>query len=89
MVRKSLIVKGKIQGVGFRFFNKMNCSTLGLTGFAKNLDNGDVLVEVQGDLEKISKLINILYKGNGFCKVSSIEETDMELITNEKKFNMY
>ena len=89
MVRKSLIIKGKVQGVGFRFFNKLSCNGLMLTGFAKNLDNNDVLVEVQGNLSDIDKLINILYRGNGFCKVSSIKITDITLISNEKNFNMY
>lgn len=90
MVRKNLLIKGKVQGVGFRFFVKFNSLPLNISGFAKNLDNGDVLIEAQGNLEAIELLKQKLYAGNGFCKVLSIVETDLEIISNEKKsFSMY
>lgn len=90
MIRKSLIVTGKVQGVGFRFFVKLNATSLNLTGFAKNLDNGDVLIEVQGQLNSIDILKEKLYKGNGFCLVSSISESNLEIVPAAKNsFLMY
>lgn len=89
MKRESFIVKGNVQGVGFRFFVKLNALKLNLTGFAQNLTNGDVLVELQGSFENINKLKEILFRGNGFCKVASIVDEKILETINEKNFNMY
>lgn len=60
MIRKNLLIDGRVQGVGFRFFVKFNAMPLNLTGFAKNLDDGNVLAQVQGESEKIDSLIQLL-----------------------------
>ena len=87
MIRKRFLVQGKVQGVGFRFFCQMNDKSLNnLTGFAKNLDNGDVLIEVQGSYEKIIEFRYLISKGNRFCRVSNIFEEELTLIPKEKKF---
>ena len=57
-----------------------------LTGFTKNLDNGDVLIEVQGPYEKIIEFRYLISKGNKFCSVSNIFEEELTLIPKEKKF---
>lgn len=89
MIRKQFLVKGKVQGVGFRFFCQMTAKTLNnLTGFAKNLDNGDVLIEVQGPYEKIIEFRYLICKGNKFCKVTNISELDLTPIPKEKRFSM-
>lgn len=89
MIRKNLLIDGRVQGVGFRFFVKFNAMPLNLTGFAKNLDDGNVLAQVQGESEKIDSLIQLLYKGNGFCKVKSISHSDIDLVINETGFNIH
>ena len=87
MIRKRFLVQGKVQGVGFRFFCQMTAKSLiNLTGFAKNLDNGDVLIEVQGSYEKIIEFRYLISKGNRFCRVSNIFEEELTLIPKEKKF---
>lgn len=89
MIRKQFLVKGKVQGVGFRFFCQMTAKTLdNLTGFAKNLDNGDVLIEVQGPYEKIVEFRYLIYKGNRYCKISNIFEQELTLVSKERKFSM-
>ncbi len=55
--RYKIIFSGIVQGVGFRYEVWLIAEKLGLTGFAKNLPNGDVLVEVQGAKNKIFHLI--------------------------------
>ena len=49
MVRYYIIVDGRVQGVGFRFFCTMNARILDLTGWVRNMDNGMVEMEVQGE----------------------------------------
>lgn len=89
MIRKEFFIKGKVQGVGFRFFCKYQASLLSLTGYAKNLENGDVHVEVQGEYSSIETFKTKLLQGNGFSKITYIEENDLKLCPREKRFAIY
>lgn len=89
MIRKQFIVKGRVQGVGFRFLCQATARNLGnLTGFAKNLDNGDVLIEVQGPYNKLIEFRYLVSKGNNFCKITNISETELSILSKEKKFSI-
>jgi acylphosphatase len=43
-----IIVKGKVQGVSYRYYTKKKAEQLGIKGYVKNLDNGDVEIVAQG-----------------------------------------
>ena len=58
--RYRIIFSGIVQGVGFRYEAWLIAKKLGLTGFAENRPNGDVLMEVQGPENKIFHLIYCL-----------------------------
>ena len=79
---------GRVQGVGFRYFVQLNAINYNLTGFVKNLSNGDVLLEVQGDKDNINKFLNIIKKGNGFSKVIDMSIDFLPIESNEKKFKV-
>lgn len=89
MVRKEFLVSGRVQGVGFRFFCKYQASLLSLTGYAKNLEDGSVLIEVQGNESSIKKFKSSILKGNGFSRIISIDEKDLPVDTREKRFSTY
>ena len=86
MIRYSIIANGRVQGVGFRFFCKMNAINLNLTGFARNLYNGDVEIEVQGEKENIDIFISKIREGNRFINVSNLTISKINLIESEKGF---
>ena len=69
MIRCLIIVEGRVQGVGFRYFAQSNAIKYALTGFARNLNNGMVEIQVQGLEENIAKFLSIIKEGNRF-KVS-------------------
>lgn len=48
MLTYHFIIKGKVQGVGYRITAQLNAIKIGVTGTIKNLDNGDVEVFAQG-----------------------------------------
>jgi acylphosphatase len=52
-----IIVKGTVQGVGFRYYTRHLASTLGLSGFVKNLDSGEVEISAEGDQQSLQNLI--------------------------------
>lgn len=55
-----VIVKGKVQGVGFRAMTRYYAQNLGLMGTVRNLPNGDVEIHAQGTKEYLEKLIEQL-----------------------------
>jgi acylphosphatase len=52
-----IIVKGIVQGVGYRFFTHHSAQSLKLDGFVRNLPNGDVEIEIEGNKEDILRFI--------------------------------
>lgn len=75
-----ITVMGLVQGVGFRWFTQKRASELGLKGFVRNLDDGSVYVEAEGDRETIESLIGKLLKGPSFSRVK-----DIKIIWKENK----
>ena len=59
-VRKHIFFYGRVQGVGFRYYAVQKASQLGLTGWVKNLYDGSVEMEVEGQEELIDQLIIFL-----------------------------
>lgn len=88
MERFHLLIKGKVQGVGFRYFCQYQATLNSITGLARNLENGDVELEIQGNSSNIDKFINTILKGNGFSKIIDFKKDSIPLIENDKKFKI-
>lgn len=88
MERYFIIIEGKVQGVGFRYFCQMQAMKLSLTGSARNMNNGMVHVEVQGEVQSLDKFLAALHKGNGFCRVDDYSIKKLPLNLDEKKFRI-
>lgn len=82
-----LIVSGKVQGVFFRANTKRKADELGIKGYARNLENGNVEMAVQGEEEKINELIRFIKNGPGISKVENMKATKKEL-ENFKSFEI-
>lgn len=59
-VRKHIFFYGRVQGVGFRYYAVQKANQLELTGWVKNLYDGSVEMEVEGQEELIDQLIIFL-----------------------------
>lgn len=86
MIRYSIIVDGRVQGVGFRFFTQLSALKFSLTGWCKNLMDGKVQIEVQGLEENINSFISEIKQGNNFSRVDDMDLCKVPIINNEKKF---
>ncbi len=53
LVREAMLACGRVQGVGFRWYARGLAGRLGLTGFAMNMPDGSVAMEVQGPAEQV------------------------------------
>ena len=67
-----ITVSGLVQGVGYRYFCYRKAIELGIRGYAKNLINGSVELEIEGDKDMISEFIKELKIGPLNASVSSV-----------------
>lgn len=68
------LVRGRVQGVGFRWFVHREAAALGLRGTVRNTDTGEVEVVVAGDPELIAALRGELRKGSRGSRVDALVE---------------
>ena len=66
MKRLSVRFEGRVQQVGFRFFAESVSTNFNITGWIKNLDDGDVLLEIQGDEKELFNFVLSYYGQNEF-----------------------
>ena len=68
------LVKGRVQGVGFRWFVHREASELDLKGWVRNTEDGDVEVVVSGTDKDLAELRTSLGKGPRGCRVDRVME---------------
>ncbi|MDA0147499.1 acylphosphatase [Vibrio sp. LaRot3] len=73
------IVSGRVQGVGFRYNTAYHGLKLGVTGYAKNLWDGDVEVVVRGNVQQIEQMEQFLQQGPRMSRVDSLHRETTEL----------
>ena len=73
-MRKQLhiIVQGKVQGVYFRNFTRREAEKYALTGWVRNLANGEVEILLQGDIEALEKIKQWCWQGSPHSKVNNV-----------------
>ncbi len=67
------IVKGRVQGVGYRYFVKAKADELGLWGYARNLDDGTVEVFAAGPAASVADLLGALQRGPRMAEVRGVD----------------
>ena len=86
IVRKAGRAEGRVQGVGFRFFVQSNAKAMGITGWVKNMSDGSVTMELQGEPQIVDRLIAKIQRGNDWIKVTNFELSDLPVVAGENKF---
>ncbi len=74
MTAKRLIVRGRVQGVGFRAWAEHKARELGLDGWVRNRADGAVEVLIAGDTPAVEEMARLCRRGPRFAEVVSIEE---------------
>ena len=74
MTRLHVLVRGRVQGVGFRWFVRERASTLGLVGWVKNRSDGAVEVAAEGTPDAIERLRRLLEGGPDGADVSAVDD---------------
>jgi acylphosphatase len=81
-IARRCFVSGHVQGVFYRATTRQKAAELGISGYARNLDDGRVEVLVVGPSERVQALIDWLWIGSPAAQVSEVlvEELDAETL---------
>jgi len=87
-VRIHIFVRGRVQGVFFRNGARRMAQELGLLGWARNTFDGKVELVIEGEKEKIEKMIGWLKVGPPGAKVSGVDVEFEEYKDEFKNFEI-
>lgn len=76
-MRRRVIVRGRVQGVGFRWFVREHAQSLCLAGWVRNLPDGMVELEVEGSEEKVAELLAQVAEGPDGAVVAAVEDVQL------------
>jgi len=68
------VVRGHVQGVGFRWWTRQQARALGIAGEVRNLEDGSVRVEAAGPEEQLDALATALRSGPPGARVDELRE---------------
>jgi acylphosphatase len=85
---RRFVVRGRVQGVGFRWFVEREAQVLGISGWVRNNADGGVEVLAQGTRHQISGLHSRLRQGPRAARVDSVEETEVRPSANICSFRI-
>jgi len=73
------LIRGRVQGVGYRYFAQHAATSLNLTGYVCNLDDGRVEVYAAGSIEALNEFAGMLHRGPRFGDVRGVDEQEAEV----------
>ena len=72
-------VRGRVQGVGFRYFVEHSARALAIRGWVRNDDDGSVEVYALGTAGQLSDLAGLLMRGPRWAEVRGVDEAEAAL----------
>lgn len=75
--RRRVVIRGKVQGVGFRLWLRNVAQSLSLVGSCRLLDDGTVEAEVQGDRQLVKQFVIACKRGPAEAEIDGIEVTQI------------
>ena len=85
---RRFVVRGRVQGVGFRWFVEREAHVLGLAGWVRNNSDGSVEVLAIGSRDQLSGLRSRLRQGPRAARVDDVEESESKPIDGLKTFRI-
>lgn len=75
---RRFVVRGRVQGVGYRWFAVRAGERLGLAGWVRNCDDGSVEVAARGSAEALAQLEEQLKRGPTAARVTGVTSSDIQ-----------
>ena len=80
MLGRKYLIHGRVQGVGFRYFVERAARQIGVTGWARNLDDGSVEVHANGSRAQLDDLESRLRQGPARADVRGFEVMEASIL---------
>jgi acylphosphatase len=77
VVARKYVIRGRVQGVGFRYFTEAAAAREGLHGWVRNLPDGRVEIAAEGDAEALQRFEWHVRHGPPHARVEHIDIEDM------------
>lgn len=77
-IRVHLIIEGRVQGVWFRDSTRREAISRNITGWVRNLPDGNVEVVAEGEKEMVEELVKWCHKGPPYASVTNVRRRDEE-----------
>jgi acylphosphatase len=77
-VRRRIVARGRVQGVFFRDSTRRRAESLGVVGYARNLQDGAVEVVAEGEDDAVGRLVDYVRRGPGHAEVSDVDVSEEE-----------
>jgi acylphosphatase len=75
-VARRFLIRGRVQGVGFRYFTESAAAREGLHGWVRNLPGGGVEVRAEGEAEAVERFERAIRHGPPAARVDGVEVED-------------
>jgi len=85
---RRFIVRGRVQGVGFRWFVEREAHILGIAGWVRNNHDGSVEVLAQGTCDQLSGLHSRLRDGPRAARVDAVEVSEARPVPGQSSFRI-
>jgi acylphosphatase len=85
---RRFIVRGRVQGVGFRWFVEREAHILGIAGWVRNNADSSVEVLAMGTRDQLAGLRSRLREGPRAARVDNVEESDANPVPNLSTFRI-
>lgn len=83
LAARTYLVRGRVQGVGYRYFAQTWAADIGVTGWVRNRDDGNVEVYAAGTPAQLDELAGRLRQGPRFADVRGVEEMEAALLQSD------
>lgn len=86
--RYHIVITGRVQGVGFRYFVDQNAKSLQLSGWVHNRMDASVELEVQGEVDRLDIFMKRLHEGPTFAQIEAVNIEEIPFNEFERGFRI-
>lgn len=83
-----MVFIGLVQGVGFRWWLTKTANLYNITGFCRNLNNGDVEAEIQSDNDSLDAFLKDILNIKGYIRIDDYSISKINIVEKEDSFNI-
>jgi len=89
---RHVTIRGRVQGVGFRYWARRTATARGLTGWVRNRRDGSVEAVFAGDEQAVAEMVRLCRRGPDTARVATVEEQaagpdELNLRKNGERFS--